>query len=200
MWPDFDETAFALALQEFHARKRRFGAVPPMVVPAAASGAAPDDHFQLRSSTPFSIRRNYTQQQSTRRPRLDSLFTSMTQPDHLRRIRFWLAIFITGLVLSGITAFPLQSELGWLVSILNSAALQPMAKSIHLLPLDRTSQRGGACHEHSVPLPGVWHGLAGFCSSGYRDCVRWPLYRSCQKQVGHHVRSDRLRRSHSFSP
>ena len=40
MWPDFDETAFALALQEFHARKRRFGAVPPMVVPAAASGAA----------------------------------------------------------------------------------------------------------------------------------------------------------------
>jgi len=58
----------------------------------------------------------------------------MTQPDHLRRIRFWLAIFMVGLVLSGITAFPLQSELGWLLSVLHSNALQPIAKSTHLLP------------------------------------------------------------------
>jgi hypothetical protein len=58
----------------------------------------------------------------------------MTHPDQLRRIRFWLAIFIVGLVLSGITAFPLQSELGWLLSILHSNVVQPMAKSTHLLP------------------------------------------------------------------
>lgn len=29
----------------------------------------------------------------------------------VRRIRIWLAIFIFGLVVSGITAFPLESEL-----------------------------------------------------------------------------------------
>ena len=45
----------------------------------------------------------------------------MAQPDALRRIRFWLAVFIIGLVVSGITAFPLQTELGWLVSILRKA-------------------------------------------------------------------------------
>jgi len=41
---------------------------------------------------------------------------------------------MVGLVLSGITAFPLQSELGWLLSVLHSNALQPIAKSTHLLP------------------------------------------------------------------
>ena len=39
----------------------------------------------------------------------------MTPSDHLRRIRFWLAVFIIGLVLSGITAFPLETELSWIV-------------------------------------------------------------------------------------
>ncbi|MFZ0516316.1 MAG: hypothetical protein WBG23_18430 [Acidobacteriaceae bacterium] len=57
----------------------------------------------------------------------------MTEPNHLHRIRFWLAIFIIGLVLSGITAFPLQSELGWLISILRANALRSMAESTHLL-------------------------------------------------------------------
>jgi hypothetical protein len=51
----------------------------------------------------------------------------MAKADYLRRARFWLAIFISGLVLSGITAFPLQCELGWLVSLLHQRALQPMA-------------------------------------------------------------------------
>jgi hypothetical protein len=58
----------------------------------------------------------------------------MTQPTYLRRIRFWLAIFIVGLFLSGITAFPLQTELGWLVSLLRTSWLQPIAESVHLLP------------------------------------------------------------------
>ena len=58
----------------------------------------------------------------------------MTQADYLRRIRFWLGIFIAGLVLSGVTAFPLQSELGWLVSVLHTGALRTVAESIHLLP------------------------------------------------------------------
>lgn len=58
----------------------------------------------------------------------------MQTPDHLRRIRFWLAIFITGLILSGVTAFPLQTELGWLVSLNHSSALQAISQSTGLLP------------------------------------------------------------------
>jgi hypothetical protein len=57
----------------------------------------------------------------------------MTQPAYLRRIRFWLSIFIVGLVLSGITAFPLQTELGWFVSLLRTSWLEGIADSSHLL-------------------------------------------------------------------
>ncbi|MET7618745.1 hypothetical protein [Streptomyces sp. NPDC005408] len=38
----------------------------------------------------------------------------------LRRIRVWLAVFIVGLVLSGLTAFPLVHELHWLEDLLGS--------------------------------------------------------------------------------
>lgn len=58
----------------------------------------------------------------------------MQQPNYLRRIRLWLGIFIAGLVLSGVTAFPLESELRWLVTLLHSNALEPLAQSTHLLP------------------------------------------------------------------
>lgn len=58
----------------------------------------------------------------------------MQTPDHLRRIRCWLAIFIVGLILSGVTAFPLQTEIGWLVSLFHSSALQAIAQSTGLLP------------------------------------------------------------------
>ena len=58
----------------------------------------------------------------------------MTQSAHLRHIRFWLALFITGLILSGITAFPLQSELQRLVASLQGSSLHAPAESIHLLP------------------------------------------------------------------
>jgi hypothetical protein len=42
----------------------------------------------------------------------------------LRRIRFWLALFIIGLVLSGITAFPLEHELRWLVQLCAAMRLE----------------------------------------------------------------------------
>jgi hypothetical protein len=58
----------------------------------------------------------------------------MRQTDHLRRIRFWLAVFIAGLVLSGLTAFPLQSEIGRLIRLLHAGALRPVAQSAGLLP------------------------------------------------------------------
>jgi hypothetical protein len=31
-------------------------------------------------------------------------------------IRFWLALFVLGLILSGLTAFPLDHELAWLAT------------------------------------------------------------------------------------
>jgi len=58
----------------------------------------------------------------------------MHQPDYLRCTRLWLAIFIAGLVLSGVTAFPLETEVGWLLRLLHTALLQPVAQSTHLLP------------------------------------------------------------------
>jgi hypothetical protein len=65
----------------------------------------------------------------------------MPQPNHLRRIRFWLAVFIAGLVVSGVTAFPLQTELGGLVSLLHIDSLRPIADSTHLLPwIERVHQ------------------------------------------------------------
>lgn len=57
----------------------------------------------------------------------------MTPTDHLRRIRFCLVLFIIGLVLSGITAFPLQTEVGCLASILQADSLRPFAESTGLL-------------------------------------------------------------------
>ena len=57
----------------------------------------------------------------------------MSISDHIHRIRFWLAIFMSGLVLSGITAFPLERELRWLLAALHAGPVQPGATAIHLL-------------------------------------------------------------------
>jgi hypothetical protein len=58
----------------------------------------------------------------------------MTAHLHLRRIRIWLAVFILGLLLSGITAFPLESELRWLVPVVRGSSLHDVAQSVFLLP------------------------------------------------------------------
>jgi hypothetical protein len=58
----------------------------------------------------------------------------MTQSDHLRRIHFWLAVFIIGLVISGITAFPLETELSRLVSVLHADWLRPLSEFSGLFP------------------------------------------------------------------
>jgi len=58
-----------------------------------------------------------------------------------RRIRLWLIVFIVGLLLSGVTAFPLDAEVGWLDSSLHTATLQPFAEYTGLLPwVDRIHQ------------------------------------------------------------
>lgn len=52
-----------------------------------------------------------------------------------------MGVFIAGLVLSGITAFPLQTELSWLDSLLRETWLQPIAESSRLLPwIDRVNE------------------------------------------------------------
>ena len=43
----------------------------------------------------------------------------------LASTRFWLSIFIVGLILSGVTAFPLERETAWLASLLNSNPIAP---------------------------------------------------------------------------
>ncbi len=73
----------------------------------------------------------------------------MAQLDHLRRIRFWLAVFIAGLALSGITAFPLQTELGWLMSFLHVSCLTPIAESTGLLPwIERVNEALSVTNAH----------------------------------------------------
>ena len=56
----------------------------------------------------------------------------MNGPNYLRRVRICIAVFVAGIVLSGITAFPLQTELSWLDSVLHSAPLQSTADVTHL--------------------------------------------------------------------
>jgi hypothetical protein len=59
--------------------------------------------------------------------------TRMDEAIHLRRIRIWLGVFIVGLVLSGLTAFPLATELRWLVALMHAGWIEPMAQSMGLL-------------------------------------------------------------------
>jgi hypothetical protein len=56
----------------------------------------------------------------------------MLQTDELRRIRIWLAVFMAGLILSGLTAFPLRAEIGWLNSLVYSGWFRPVAESTGL--------------------------------------------------------------------
>lgn len=48
---------------------------------------------------------------------LDMLAVAMPFTNHLRRIRVCLGIFIAGLVVSGVTAFPLETELRWVLGL-----------------------------------------------------------------------------------
>jgi hypothetical protein len=50
----------------------------------------------------------------------------------LRHIRIWLGVFMVGLVLSGLTAFPLLTEARWLVPTLHQAWTKPVAQSLGL--------------------------------------------------------------------
>jgi hypothetical protein len=60
-------------------------------------------------------------------------FERPQQSETLHKIRFWLIVFMTGMFVSGITAFPLQSELSLMLSILESAPLRQPAQAVALL-------------------------------------------------------------------
>lgn len=80
----------------------------------------------------------------------------VTRFDHLRRIRFWLTLFILGLVVSGITAFPLETEVNWLVSVLHGGWLQTFSEFTGLLPwIERVN---AALHETNVHYPFLAYG------------------------------------------
>ncbi len=49
----------------------------------------------------------------------------MTHSQFLRSIRLLLSVFVLGLILSGLTAFPLERETGWLASFLNAHPILP---------------------------------------------------------------------------
>jgi hypothetical protein len=57
----------------------------------------------------------------------------MTRTNHLRAVRFWLAVFMAGLVVSGVTAFPLATEIRALDAMLHLRWLRPISESSGLL-------------------------------------------------------------------
>ncbi len=57
----------------------------------------------------------------------------LTSPQQLRRLRFFLWIFIAGLFVSGVTAFPLETELRGFVRLLHRPALETFATRTHLI-------------------------------------------------------------------
>ena len=76
----------------------------------------------------------------------------MPNSDPIRRIRFWLAVFMAGLVLSGITAFPLEHELRWLVAVLHAPEFQHIAAVKHFLPWIDCVTRAVAATNASYPF------------------------------------------------
>ena len=76
----------------------------------------------------------------------------MDQAGVIRHIRFWLGVLMVGLVLSGITAFPLQTELGWLVELLHAGWVRPIAESTHLLAWVERVNEGVSATNASYPF------------------------------------------------
>jgi hypothetical protein len=76
----------------------------------------------------------------------------MQSSQDLRSIRFWLCLFITGLILSGVTAFPLEHETAWLAAILTA---HPMLPHGIILWIDRVHQ---ALYQDSIQAPFLAYG------------------------------------------
>jgi hypothetical protein len=79
---------------------------------------------------------------------------SQTQspPQLLRSIRIWLSIFMAGLILSGVTAFPLEHETGWLATIATTHAIFPEGIALWLVRVH------SALHQNSIYYPFLAYG------------------------------------------
>jgi hypothetical protein len=99
---------------------------------------------------------------------------------HLRSIRRCVGILIAGLILSGLTAFPIEVELHWLSKLLSSNALRSLAESTHLLPWIYTVEK--AVEATNLDYPFLAYGtdwlafahlvIAAAFVGAYRDPVR----------------------------
>jgi hypothetical protein len=76
----------------------------------------------------------------------------MPASTHIRAIRLWLSIFILGLILSGVTAFPLERETDWLTNLL---AAHPVLPTGIVLWIDRVHQ---ALLDDSIRAPFLAYG------------------------------------------
>jgi hypothetical protein len=70
----------------------------------------------------------------------------------LRSVRFWLSLFILGLILSGLTAFPLEQETGWLADFATNNPAFPTGLALWL------SQVHTALHNVSIDYPFLAYG------------------------------------------
>jgi hypothetical protein len=70
----------------------------------------------------------------------------------LHSIRFWLSLFIAGLILSGITAFPLEQETGWLADFVGRYPVLPSEVTLWLYRVHT------ALHANSVDYPFLAYG------------------------------------------
>ena len=76
------------------------------------------------------------------------LRSSMQQDMARHRIRIWLSLFVLGLVLSGVTAFPLQTEVHWLDVLLHKDWLVQAARTTGVLAwIDRVNEGLGVTNK-----------------------------------------------------
>ena len=73
-------------------------------------------------------------------------------PQLLRSIRIWLTIFIAGLILSGVTAFPLEHETRWLASFATRHAIFPDGITLWLVRVH------DALHDNGIRYPFLAYG------------------------------------------
>ncbi|MFT4113854.1 hypothetical protein [Silvibacterium sp.] len=76
----------------------------------------------------------------------------MQQKEIVQRISFWLVLFIGGLLLSGVTAFPLLTELQWFHRLLLTEVLRRISFAIGLLPWIARVHEGLAAMHQSYPF------------------------------------------------
>ncbi|HEV2135394.1 MAG TPA: hypothetical protein VGR47_14260 [Terracidiphilus sp.] len=76
----------------------------------------------------------------------------MQRINFVKRIRIWLGLFIAGLVLSGVSAFPLHTELGVAVRVLQNSAIRPAAGASGLLPWIERVNAAVASTDRSYPF------------------------------------------------